>query len=328
MNRFSSFFSAEIDKFSKNPEIMLVVGLIFGVLVFATLLFFIWGKIKPEANLKELKQRTRSWWIMASIFVAATVFNPIISFIAFALLSFAAFRELSSISKNVREEDRKVLIWCYLAIPVQYYLAYKGYHNLFLTFIPIFMYIWIPFMLILQGTTEGISRSMSVLPTQLMFTVFGISHLAFLLSLPPLQNFNAGGRGLLLFIVFITEMNDVFQFTWGKLLGKMKILPKISPNKTWEGFLGGVITSAVVGYFLRFLTPLTGLEAIIISGSIACAGFVGDVVVSAIKRDVGKKDTADVIPGHGGVLDRIDSLAITAPVFFHVIYHLYYLHHA
>jgi phosphatidate cytidylyltransferase len=245
--------------------------------------------------------------------------------VAFALLSFAALRELSSISKNVRDEDRKVLIWCYLAIPVQYYFAYKGWHNLFLTFIPIFMFIWIPFMLLLQGTTEGISRSMSVLPTQLMFTVFGISHLAFLLSLPPLENFHAGGRGLLLFIVFITEMNDVFQFTWGKMLGRYKIIPKISPNKTWEGFIGGVVTSAVVGYFLAFLTPMGAIEAMIVSAAVACAGFVGDVVVSAIKRDIGKKDTADVIPGHGGVLDRIDSLAITAPVFFHVVYHLHYL---
>lgn len=326
MSRFSSFFSDEIEKFSANPEIMLVVGLIFGVLVFATLLFFIWGKIKPQANLTELKQRTRSWWLMASIFVAATMLNPVISYIAFGLLSFMGLRELATISKNVRDADRRVLIWCYLAIPVQYYFAYRGWHNLFLTFIPIFMYIWIPFMLILQGTTDGISRSMSVLPTQLMFTVFGISHLAFMLSLPPLQGFHPGGRGLVLFIVFITEMNDVFQFTWGKLLGKLKILPKVSPNKTWEGFIGGVLTSAAVGYFLRFLTPLSAIEAPLVSAAIACSGFVGDVVVSAIKRDIGKKDTGDTIPGHGGVLDRIDSLAITAPVFFHIVYHLHYLH--
>jgi phosphatidate cytidylyltransferase len=326
MNKVFSFFSDNIGKFSVNPEVMLVVGLIFGILVFATLLFFIWGKIKPESNLTELKQRTKSWWLMASIFVAATVFNPIISFVAFGLLSFMALRELASISKNVRDEDRRVIIWCYLAIPVQYYFAYKGWHNLFLTFIPIFMFIWIPFMLILQGTTEGISRSMSVLPTQLMFTVFGISHLGFMLTLPPLEGFHAGGRGLLLFIVFITEMNDVFQFTWGKLLGHIKILPKISPNKTWEGFIGGMVTSSIVGYLLHFLTPLTAIEAMIVSGCIACAGFIGDVVVSAIKRDIGKKDTGDIIPGHGGILDRIDSLAITAPVFFHIVFHMYYLH--
>src|ERR1041385_319618 len=242
------------EHFEANPAVMTVVALIFGILAFATILFFVWGKIKPEANLTELKQRTRSWWVMATIFVSATVFNPVISYVAFAFLSFFALRELATISKNVREADRRILIYCYLAIPVQYYFAYKGWFSLFLTFIPIFMYIWIPFMLIIRGVTEDIGRSMSVLPTQLMLTVFSISHLAFMLSLPDLAGFKAGGRGLVLFIVFLTEMNDVFQFTWGKLFGKMKILPKISPNKTWEGFIGGILTSGGVGYAIRFLT--------------------------------------------------------------------------
>lgn len=312
------------EKFIDNKEILLVIGLIFGILVFATLLFGIWGWIKPEAYLGELKMRTKSWWLMALIFVSATLINPIISYIAFALLSFVSLRELATISKNVRDADRRILIWCYFAIPIQYYLAYKGMFGLFLIFIPIIMYVWIPFMLVVGGVTQDIGRSMSVLPTQLMLTVFSISHLAFLLSLPQLGLFHAGGRGLLLFVVFITEMNDVFQFTWGKLFGKFKIIPKISPNKTWEGFIGGVITSTVVGYSLRFLTPFTGTEALIISFTIACAGFVGDVVVSAIKRDVGIKDTGSSIPGHGGILDRIDSLAMTAPVFFHIVYNLYY----
>jgi phosphatidate cytidylyltransferase len=108
------------------------------------------------------------------------------------------------------------------------------------------------------------------------------------------------------------------------LFGKFKIIPKVSPNKTWEGFIGGVLTTTVVGYFLRFLTPLTGYEAIAVSFIIAITGFIGDVVVSAIKRDFGLKDTGSVIPGHGGILDRIDSLAIAAPVFFHLIYFLHY----
>jgi len=121
-----------------------------------------------------------------------------------------------------------------------------GYFNLFIIFIPVFMFIWIPFILVIRGFTVEIGRSMSVLPVQLMFTVFSISHLAYLLSLPELTGFNAGGRGLLLFVVFLTEMNDVFQFTWGKILGKHKIIEKISPNKTWEGIIGGFITTIVV----------------------------------------------------------------------------------
>lgn len=312
-------------KFMTSSETMIVVSLIFGILVFATLLFWIMGIVKPDANVTELKMRTKSWWMMATIFVVATVLHPAISFVAIGLLSFMALRELSSISKNVRPEDRKILIWCYLAIPVQYTLAYTGQYTLFLTFIPIFMHLWIPFMLVIKGETKDIGRSMSVLPTQLMLTVFGVSHLAFLLSLPELEGFQAGGRGLLLFVVFITEMNDVFQFTWGKLFGKLKVMPSISPNKTWEGLIGGVVTTTIVGYYLRFLTPFSEIEALVICFSVAVTGFIGDVVVSAVKRDIGLKDTGDIIPGHGGILDRIDSLALTAPVFFHIVFNLYFL---
>ena len=314
-----------MDVFIKQWEIALVIGLIFGLLVFATVLFWIMGKVKPRGDFSELKMRTRSWWLMATIFVLATILHPVITFISLGLLSFFALRELSSISKNVREADRRVLIWCFLSIPIQYYFAYIGQYSLFLTFIPVFMYLWIPFMLVVIGETEDISRSMSVLPTQLMFTVFGVSHLAFLVSLPDIEGFDIGGRALLLFIVFITEMNDNFQFTWGKLLGKYKIIPKVSPNKTWEGLIGGVITTVIVGYFLRFLTPFSEIEILIVCGVIAITGFIGDVVVSAIKRDIGLKDTGSTIPGHGGILDRIDSLALTGPVFFHIVYNLYYV---
>jgi phosphatidate cytidylyltransferase len=315
-----------IGTFFEQTEIISVISLIFGILIFATALFWTWGYLRPQANLTELKLRTQSWWLMAGIFVAVTTVHPIISYAAIALLSFTALRELVSISKNVRDDDRRVLFWCFLSVPVQYYIAYRGYYSLFLIFIPVFMHLWIPFMLVIRGVTEEISRSMSVLPSQLMLTVFGISHLAYLLSLPEIPGFNPGGRGLLLFVVFITQMNDVFQFTWGKLFGKYKIVPKVSPNKTWEGFIGGILTSTIVGYYLRFLTPFTEKEALVVSFCVACAGFIGDVVVSAIKRDIGKKDTGDMIPGHGGILDRVDSLAMTAPVFFHLVYNLYYIH--
>ena len=314
-----------IEHIVEQKELAVVIGLIFGILVFASVLFWIMGKIKPQGDFSELVMRTKSWWVMATVFVLATILHSVITFISLGLLSFFALRELSSISKNVREADRKVLIWCFLSIPVQYYLAYIGQFGLFLIFIPVVMYLWIAFMLVVIGETEGISRSMSILPSQLMLTVFGVSHLAFLLSLPDIDGFDAGGRALLLFVVFITEMNDVFQFIWGKFLGRYKIVPKVSPNKTWEGLIGGVITTVVVGYFLRFLTPFSEIEILITCGCIAIIGFIGDVVVSAIKRDIGLKDTGSAIPGHGGILDRIDSLAVTGPVFFHVVYYMYYV---
>jgi phosphatidate cytidylyltransferase len=297
-----------------DSGILSFILIVFSVLSFASILFFVWGKINPKAKLTELKMRAKSWWIMAAVFLIATVFSPKISYIAFALLSFVALRELFSILK-LRQEDRSAMLLCYLAIPVQYFLTYQGYVIASLVFIPVFMFVVLPFRLVLVGQTEGIIQSMAVIPCTLMIALFGLSHLGLLLSLP-------GGRGLLFFLVFITEMNDVFQFVWGKLLGKHKILPKVSPNKTWEGFIGGVLTTTALGLSLKFLTPCTNMQVILISFITANAGFIGDVIISSVKRDLQLKDTSTAIPGHGGVLDRIDSLVVAAPVFFHLVYYI------
>ena len=307
----------------KDEAVTTVALLIFGILTFATLLFYTIGWINPKANLKELKTRTKSWWIMASIFIIAMIFNATISYIAIALLSFVAFRELYSIL-GFRKSDRRAIFWAFLAIPIQYYLAYLGWYGAYIIFIPVVMFLFLPMRITLKGDTTGIIKSMATLHWILMLTVFGISHMAYLLSLPEIPGFAAGGRGLLLFVVFITEINDVMQFTWGKLFGRHKIVPKVSPNKTWEGFIGGVISTTIIGYFLAFLTPLSTWQIIFVSAFTAIAGFIGDIVMSSIKRDVGVKDMGSTIPGHGGVLDRIDSLAYTAPAFFHWVYFFAY----
>jgi phosphatidate cytidylyltransferase len=309
--------------FLDNNDLLKVVFLIFGILTFASILFFVVGKLKPEANLTELKSRTKSWWMMAIIFIGATLINTKISYIAIGLLSFIAFRELYSVL-GFRKSDRRAIFWAFLAIPVQYYLAYIGWYGAFIIFIPVVMFLFLPLRLVLKGDTTGIIKSVSILQWILMLTVFGLSHMAYLLSLPEIEGFASGGRGLLLFLVFLTEINDVMQFMWGKLLGRHKIIPKVSPNKTWEGFLGGIISTTIIGYFLGFLTPLSTPQVIFVSFMIAVSGFVGDIVMSSFKRDIGIKDTGTAIPGHGGVLDRIDSLAYTAPAFFHIVYYLVY----
>ncbi len=306
-----------------SKDLMFVTGLIFAILLFATLLVLVIGWVKPQANLQELKSRIKSWWIMATIFIGATIFNTKISYVAMAFLSFVAFRELYSML-GFRQSDRRAIFWAFVSIPIQYYLAYVGWYGAFIIFIPVVMFLLLPMRLVLKGDTTGIVKSMASLQWILMLTVFSISHMAYLLSLPELPGFDAGGRGLLLFVVFLTEINDVMQFTWGKLFGKHKVIPKVSPNKTWEGFVGGVISTTIIGYFLVFLTPLNTCQVLFISFFIAVSGFIGDVVMSSVKRDVGVKDTGTIIPGHGGILDRIDSLAYTAPVFFHLVYYICY----
>ena len=301
------------------PEIQWVIAIILLILVFATLLFLIWNMIKPSKLVDEMQIRTRSWWVMCCIFLFASIVNPVVTYFALGFLSFLTLRELYSQLK-LRKIDRSVLFFCYLSIPIQYFLAFKGYYTLFLIFIPVFMFIIIPFLLVLTGETKDIIRSMCILPTSLMLGVFGISHLALLISFPEMNSNGVSGKALLLFLIFITEANDIMQFVWGKIFGKHKILPKVSPNKTWEGFIGGVISTTIIGYFMGFLTPLNTWQLILLSSSIAVFGFMGDAIMSAVKRDFGVKDMSNAIPGHGGVLDRVDSLSTTASPFFHIVY--------
>mgnify|MGYP001280762682 FL=1 len=312
-----------IENINISGEIQIVIFIILAILVFSSIVLGIWGLFSKSKMLTELKTRTKSWWIMCTLFITATIISNVITYVCIGFLSFAALREFYSVIK-LRKSDRAGMLWCYLAIPVQYYLAYRGWYELFIVFIPVFMFVWIPFILVLQGETKMIMSSMAGLPTSLMLCVFGLSHMAYLISLPEIDGFSAGGKGLLLFLIFITQINDVMQFMWGKLIGKHKILPKISPNKTWGGFIGGLISSVFIGYLMSFLTPLNHWQVIVVSFFIAGVGFVGDVVVSAIKRDMGVKDMGQAIPGHGGVLDRIDSLALTTPIFFHLVYFFAY----
>ena len=237
-----------------SDELIIVISLIIGLLVTASLILFLVKKIFPKTNISELAARTRSWWIMAGMFIGAVFISYNISYFFLAFLSFIAFRELYSVL-GFREADRGALFWGILAIPIQYYLAYLAWYGAFIIFIPVVMFLVLPLRLVLKGDTHGITKSMALLQWILMLSVFGISHLAYLLSLPELPGFSSGGRGLLLFLVFLTEINDVMQFIWGKLLGRHKILPKISPNKTWEGFLGGLGLAAG-------LSPATAREAL------------------------------------------------------------------
>ena len=312
-----------IENINISGEIQIVIFIILAILVLSSIVLGILGLFSKSKMLTELKTRTKSWWIMCTLFITATIISNVITYVCIGFLSFAALREFYSVIK-LRKSDRAGMLWCYLAIPVQYYLAYRGWYELFIVFIPVFMFVWIPFILVLQGETKMIMSSMAGLPTSLMLCVFGLSHMAYLISLPEIDGFSAGGKGLLLFLIFITQINDVMQFIWGKLIGKHKILPKISPNKTWGGFIGGLISSVFIGYLMSFLTPLNDWQVIVVSFFIAGVGFVGDVVVSAIKRDMGVKDMGQAIPGHGGVLDRIDSLALTTPIFFHLVYFFAY----
>jgi len=198
------------------------------------------------------------------------------------------------------------------------------WYGAFIIFIPIFMVLILPMRMVMIGETNGFIRSAGTLNWATMLSVFSIGHVAFLIVL-PVQNESAGYMGLVLFLLFMTQFNDVCQYVWGKTFGKRKIIPKVSPNKTWEGFLGGFATITLCSSIVApLLTPLSALEGAGAGALISFSGFIGDVVISSVKRDLQIKDSGNLIPGHGGVLDRLDSLTYTAPLFFHYLYYLHY----
>ncbi|MDE1153163.1 MAG: phosphatidate cytidylyltransferase [Micavibrio sp.] len=307
------------------PQLLYTLGGIWFLLVVASVVVFALVKSRPGRDYTELALRTRSWWLMIGLFSIALLSNLVVALSFLGFISFLGFKELVSLMPT-RRADRRVLFWAYLAIPVQYYWAGIGWYGMFIIFIPLYMFLFIVFRMIIAQATEGFLKSAATIHWALMTCVFSVSHMGYLLVLPKISaGGSVGGAGLLLYLVFLTQFNDVAQYCWGKTFGRHKVLPLVSPKKTWEGLLGGIGSTAAAAVLLApVLTPFDNLHALLAGLIIGIFGFIGDVSISAVKRDIGVKDMGTTIPGHGGIMDRIDSLTFTAPLFFHFTYYFYY----
>jgi phosphatidate cytidylyltransferase len=301
-------------------NVLWFLGLILALLAMATLAVY----LVPAYRQIELQQRMTSWCWMVGIFALVLGLNHSIALFFFGFLSFLAFKEYISLIPT-RRADRRVLFWAYLAIVIQYYWISIHWYIMFLIFIPIYAFLFLPMRMVIAGETQGFLKAIGTLHWGLMLTVFSLGHLAYLLMLPDRGNPIAGSAGLLLYLVFLTEINDIAQYIWGKSFGRHPVTPTVSPNKTWEGLLGGIITTTTLAIAIApWLTPFDWIHALGIGAIVSCAGFIGDVTISALKRDLGVKDSGSSIPGHGGILDRIDSLTYTAPLFFHFTVYFYF----
>jgi phosphatidate cytidylyltransferase len=233
-----------------------------------------------------------------------------------------ALKEFLTLAPS-RQTDRMPLLWMFIAIPINYWLIGINWYGMFVVFIPVYAFLFLPVRMVIAGDTQGFLRYASQHHWSLMTTVFAFSHVAFLLVLP--DDGKQTGALLVLFLVGLTEFNDIAQYLWGKSMGRIKVIPKVSPNKTLAGLVGGVVTTTLAAAVLGpLMTPLSIPMAMLAGLIIGISGFCGDVVMSAIKRDIGVKDSGTLLPGHGGILDRLDSLIFTAPVFFHFIRYFYY----
>lgn len=303
-----------------TSPVMVILGGVWALLALATLVVW-WLASAPDS---ELRQRVRSWWLIVALCSLALMFSRAAALVFFGGVSFLALKEYLTLIPT-RQTDRRVLFWAYLSIPVQYFWIGIEWYGMFIIFIPVYLFLLLPVAMVLNGETQGYLRAAGTLHWGLMSMVFSLSHLAYLLVLPEGEYPHVSGPGLVLFLLLLTELNDVAQYCWGKLLGRHKISPTVSPNKTVEGFVGGVLTTMPLAALLApWLTPFSVLDALLAGALIAVAGFFGDLSLSALKRDLGIKDSGNLLPGHGGILDRVDSLTYTAPLFFHFTRYFYF----
>lgn len=304
-----------------DRETAWLVGGVVAALVLASLVGWILarrgGSPAYQATITNMNARTRAWWFMVAIFFLAMLSGGIGSVILFGLTSFLALREFVTMTPT-RPADHRTLFWVFFVItPIQYWLVATSWYGLFAIFIPVYAFLFIPLRSVLSGDCEHFLQRTATIQWGLVICVYCVSHAPALLTL-SIPGFEGQNGKLLFFFVVVVQASDVLQYLWGKTCGKHKIAPDVSPNKTWEGFLGGVGSATLLGTALWWATPFTPLQAAGMSLAITLMGFAGGLVMSAIKRDRGVKDYGTLIEGHGGVMDRIDSVCFSAPIFFHL----------
>jgi phosphatidate cytidylyltransferase len=270
-----------------------------------------------SAAIENLNSRIKTWWAILLAFWVTFWLGEAGAIALFGLASFASLREFLTLTPTRRADHLVLAIAFFVVLPFQYYLIWINWYGLFLIFIPVYAFLLLPIVAALRGDTAAFMPRVAEIQWGLMICVFCLSHVPALLAL-DIPGYE--GRHLLLigFLIIVVQFNDVLQYVWGKLIGRRKIAPQVSPSKTLEGLVGGVLSATLVGMALWWITPFSLWQAGAIALVINVMGFCGGLVMSAIKRDRGVKDWGQTLKGHGGILDRLDSIVFAAPIFFHL----------
>ncbi len=272
----------------------------------------------PSPVIENLNLRINAWWAMVLLIGAAFIFGKTGVVILFAILSFAALREFLTLTDTHRGDHRSLLAAFFVVLPVQYVLVWDSWYGLYSVFIPVYAFLLLPIISAVSQDPRRFLERVAEVQWGLMLCVFCLSHVPALMTL-DIPGYEGHNLLLIAFLVGVVQLSDVLQYVWGKLFGRHKIAPSVSPSKTIEGFVGGVLSATAVGAALWWITPFTPWQAGLLALVITMMGFLGGLVMSAIKRDRGVKDWGWTIEGHGGVLDRLDSIVFAAPIFFHMV---------
>lgn len=271
-----------------------------------------------RATVDNLKARVNAWWVMITVLAVTFALGWTVTLIVFGFVSFFALREFITLTPTRASDYLPLLLAFFVILPVQYLLIGYGQYGTFAIFIPVYGFLLLPAVATFAGDTHEFLERSAKLQWATMITVYCISYAPalLLLKIPGYENSNAL---LLLYLLLIVQLSDVLQYVFGKLFGRTKLAPVVSPSKTVEGLVGGGLTTTLIGGSLYWITPFTWLQATAVSLVIVAAGVLGGLTLSAMKRGLGAKDWGVMIEGHGGMLDRMDSVSFAAPFFFHIV---------
>jgi len=319
-----------------STGLLWMIGVVFASLVAGSVIRFLSLRKADEGLRHKRFASLRTWWIVAAVVAAGLLAGRMGICVLLAAAGIIAFREYASLL-GVRDTDRPLIHAVYVIAVLHYLLILFEQGTAFLAFVPVGGFAILTVLQLLRGNPKGYVRTVGGLFWGMMVLIYGISHAAFLFVLPETSGGRAGPAGWFLFLVVLTEADDIFQAIIGRAFGahnRHRITPVISPNKTWEGLIGGMLVTIglaiLLAPWLTTLADAAGSSALseqlrrwggpaLAGVVVTTAGFFGDINMSAVKRDSGVKDSSRLLPGMGGLIDRVDSLTFAAPAFIYFL---------
>lgn len=302
-----------------QPGLATITNGALGALALITLGYWLLLWFRPGPHLSKIGSRIAFLWVVASVFVLAILYSFSILILYIWFIAFLALKEFFSMTPT-RRADRRVLFCAYLSLPIQFILILLARRAAFIMFAPIHVFLVLPMVMVMIGEPRGFLRAWSTIGWGIITTVYSLGYLAYLLALPATDQTPLGGSGLFLFLVGLAQISHAAQFVFGKLFPDPRLSLKVSKTRNWASLVGSILLIAPIAWLVApLLTPFTPLEAVTMGVIIAVGAFVGYIILSAIKTDLQIKDRGTMTPGHGGILNRIDNLIYTAPLFFYLV---------
>jgi len=299
-----------------------LLGGVIGILVVMSLIVGILREWKFSDGSNDIVETLNGyvvvWWGMVVVFWLASLLGKTGVILLFFALSFAALREFLTLTTKNRADHYALLLAFVFVLPFQYYLLWIDWYGLYSIFIPVYAFLILPVVSVMRGATKNFLIRVAETQWALMIAVFCASHVPALLLL-DITGFEGRNVLLIVYLVAVVQINDLMHYLFAKLVGRRKVMPQIEASKTWEGVAGGFVCATLIGTSLWWITPFAPWQAFVVSLVLCMCGLGGHMVMTAIKRDRGVKDWGHLVPGHGGFVDRLDSVVFAAPIFFHIV---------